>query len=48
VQFVRVEPVATPSAHTIFVEVGEARIAVTAGFDPTLLRAVVAALEAKR
>ena len=45
-EFVRVEVV--PSAAGLLVEIGTARIRVSAGFDATLLRQVVAALECDR
>jgi len=44
-KFVRVEVIREPSA--LVVEVGTARIRVSAGFDGSLLRQVVAALESE-
>lgn len=44
VRMARVAPAVSPSEDTLVVVVGSARVAVRAGFDVALLRAVVAAL----
>ena len=48
IRMVRVVPAATRAEESIVIAVGDARVAVRAGFDPVLLRQVVTALGAAR